>query len=153
MRATAALYCMVAAAVVAEYRVPALREGPRARQGQDGAGCFDILVRLRPRVLRARGGRAGGESGEDDEDESQSPPARTQRQGNAWAGRGRRERMRDTMREVDTGGLGWVPREDGREELNTQEPGKDSDSESDDDLAQGDDPEGDDFGAGTDQWG
>ena len=60
--------------------------------------------------------------------------------------------MRDTMREVDTGGLGWVPREDVREELNTQELDKDSDSDSDD-LAQGDDPEGDDFGAGTDQWG
>jgi len=32
-----ALYCMAAAAVVAEFRVPAIREGPRARHGQDGA--------------------------------------------------------------------------------------------------------------------
>ena len=57
--------------------------------------------------------------------------------------------MRDTMREVDTGGLGWVPREDSREELNTQELGTDSDSDSDDDVTQGDDPAGDDFGAGA----
>jgi len=150
MRATstrAVLYCLAAAAVVAPTAcdgvspVPWARLSSTAARVRDGpkpsarAACRRCLATDPVAVLRVR----GGQSDRDDDDSSDPLLLRqTKRQGGLRAGRGRRT-LRDAMRAEDTGGLGWVPREDGREEnaadsADAQQP-SDEGSESDDLLA------------------